>query len=142
MTRKPGRLKRRSRINPVSDKRRKRNAEAQPIRRDLVAEAGCCDICGHHENLCCHEFVQQSIRVECFDNPAVILVLCNSTPWRSGCHQFVHSYPKEWSFVRCLALLMVKRPECYDLAEACRLKGWKVEQSDVDFAISKLGDAA
>ena len=124
-------------LRAASKKRAKRNREAAAKRRDWVTEASCCDICGTRQNLCCHEFAQGN-RVECYDNPAVILVLCNTAFGKEGCHQFVHAHGAIWGFVRCLALLQLRRPQHYNLAEACRLKGWKVEQSDVDYAVDLL----
>jgi hypothetical protein len=136
-----GFIRRRKRLQNASDKRKSLNRIAAPKRAEIVEAAGCCDMCGGTENLCAHEFVQGN-RVAAYQNEAVILILCNTSIRGEGCHQFIHAQPLIWSFVRCLALLKIRRPEKYNLSEACRLEGKHYDDDDVEFAAEIIRNPA
>lgn len=106
----------------ISDKRRKRQAEAKPIRDALIKKVGECEICGASpkkprrglpwqvSQLCCHEIANGPNRQKALDKPFAILVLC----W--NCNGQKVTNKKDWPEARQLAVLAESRPEDFDLA--------------------------
>lgn len=106
----------------VSKKRRRRNAEAKPVRDRLVSQADGCETCGRGPHrphrgmapslstLCCHEIANGQHRNKAIDKPFAILVLC------FHCNGHVVTDKSVWPESRQLSVLSEKRPEDYDLA--------------------------
>jgi len=111
----------------VSLKRQKRQREAKPIRDDLIARVGECEICGASPSrprrgvpgelsqLCCHEIANGPLREKALDKPYALLVLC----WYCNGHEVVDK--SEWPESRQLAVLAESRPEDFDLESFCYL---------------------
>lgn len=114
-------------MRPVSDKRRKRNAEAKPFRENLIKTVGQCEICGHSpqhkwkdkpadcSQLCVHEIANGPDRNKALDKPFATLVLCW---WCNG--QEVTS-KADWPESRQLAVLARSRPMDFDLSAYLKL---------------------
>ena len=97
----------------LSDKRRKRIAEAKTFRRYLVESVGRCERCepqGKRSNkpLCVHEIANGPNRQKALDKPFAVLVLC----WQ--CNSLATS-KGEWSEASQLRCLLESRPEDFDL---------------------------
>lgn len=105
----------------MSDKRRKRQAEAKPFRDALIAEAGECEHCEaspkHPDwdrpvslnQLCVHEIANGPNRQKALDKRYATLVLC----W--GCNGEDFEDKGQWPEARQLALLFQRRPKDFDL---------------------------
>lgn len=105
-----------------SNKRRKREDEARPFRKDLIERVGECEICEHSPShpwrdkprecsqLCCHEIANGPNRQKALDKPFAILVLC------VYCNQHVVTDKGEWPESRQLAVLARSRPLDFNLA--------------------------
>lgn len=131
MKRKPlkrstGRLKRKSRIRPVSKKRRKRNAEVREFRAGLKEEIRRCEICTQVKPLDCHEITRGSYaRQRALDQRACILVLCRD------CHNVLTDFPKLWPVAKQAALLKLRRPNDWCLITMNGLLTRKIDDEDV-----------
>ncbi|MEO1616487.1 MAG: helix-turn-helix domain-containing protein [Planctomycetota bacterium] len=105
----------------MSEKRRKREAEARPARRALIAEVGECEHCGacpedpHRgvprrlSKLCVHEIANGPSRQKALDKRFATLVLC----WQCNGDDFEDK--GQWPEARQLALLAMKRTRDFDL---------------------------
>lgn len=126
--RRTGRLRRKSRIKPMSDKRRKRIEEAAPKRKELCESVGRCELCRLPTmDLAAHE-IPRGNRDKCLDVPAVQLVLC------SGCHKHIHDEPALWCKPRQLALLRIRREGDFCLDTYNSLAIAKVTMEEVDMS--------
>ena len=98
-------------MKAISDKRRKRNAEAKPVRDGLRREIDHCEIC---EKTRCvldvHEICRGVHRQKALDKRFALLVVC-----RIPCHEELGSAAK-WPEARQLAMLARSRPMDFDLA--------------------------
>lgn len=112
----------RAKIKPVSDKRRKRAAAVAGLRRRLVNDSDGCMACGHSSRNPIPEMPPQMSKCHCheiydgtagrnlsLDKPYAILVAC----WR--CNSIEFKDAKKWPEARQLCLLMVRKPEDYNL---------------------------
>ena len=106
----------------ISDKRRKRLEETRAWRQDKREEIGLCEWCREFPPVL-HEIPRAGVRSHVLDKACCILGLCDP-----GCHQIVGEWPKP----KQLALLWIRRPEDYDLAEYNRWAVSRVWQDDVD----------
>jgi len=110
----------------MSEKRRKREAEAKPKRLALIKESGECENCGHSENdpdyslplelsqLCVHEICCGPDRQKALDKRYATLVLCWSC---NGAFTDRQLHEEAWQ----LALLASKRPKDFDLVSYLEL---------------------
>lgn len=100
--------------------RRKRDAEARPFRKKLVADVGECENCGcspanrkgkmpELAELAVHEIADGPNRHKAQDKAYAVLVLCS----QCNCGQFKSR--SEWPEARQLALLARCRPRDFDL---------------------------
>lgn len=97
-----------SQVRYKSNTRRKREAEAKPV-RDKLRELGHCEICGSSRGvLDVHEIARGVHRQAALDKPFALLLLCRK------CHDEVGSAAK-WPESRQLALLAQRRPKDFDL---------------------------
>lgn len=111
----------------ISDKRRKRIAQAKPIRDALLKRVARCEKCGHDPRkarrgaiawrLDVHEIARGPARDAALDQPSCLLVLCRP------CHDEIHEHPHAWLEERQLALLATSRPEDVDLKTYNEVKG-------------------
>jgi hypothetical protein len=141
----------RTRIRPVSKKRRARIREVQGFRKGLIEEVGRCEVCGHNPDrmktghvqwtLVVHEIARGEHREKALDQRCAVLVLC----WR--CHaERIHG-PEEWPQARQLAVLRRSRPEDYDLEGFNALVGYgprritdkEVERWSTDSTLTHAG---
>ncbi len=102
----------RSRISPISSKRRKRMKEVKSLRSSLIKQAGRCMVCSVSTNrarLACHEILNGPLRDKTLSEPCSLLVLC----W--DCNSNKMTDKAEWPVARQLAVLQDKNPEHYDL---------------------------
>ena len=121
----------RSRLRRVSKKRRAREREAKPVRDQLIAEVGRCEVCGHDprhvrsgyiawrlgcQELACHEIANGPLRQKALDKRFALLVVC----WLCNSEELTDR--KRWPEARQLAWLKSSRPQDYNLAEYVRLK--------------------
>lgn len=126
-------------MRPVSEKTAARNAEAQPMRDELKAEVGHCEICGHDPRrirpgriawaLHVHEIARGVHRQKAQDKRFALLVVC----WL--CHNDKLPSRREWPEARQLAALKRSRPQDYDLAEYNELVGRgpkRITEEDVE----------
>lgn len=102
-----------------SSKRRLREQEAKPLREALIAEVGCCEMCGARpvpgsawpgHRLCVHEICGGPYRQKLLDKRHSTLVLC----WL--CNGGPAEDSAQWPESRQLALLKHSRPTDYNLA--------------------------
>jgi NAD-dependent dihydropyrimidine dehydrogenase PreA subunit len=125
--RRTGRLKRKGRIKPVSDKRRKRNAEVRDFRQGLKEEIGRCEICMQVKPLDCHEITRGSYaRQRALDQRACILVLCRD------CHNAIDQWPLTWTIARQVALLKLRRAADFSLSDVNALLTRKLDAADIE----------
>ena len=102
----------RTRINSLSEKRRKRMKEVKPLRDSLIRQAGRCMVCSvsaKQARLACHEILNGPLRDKTLDEPCSLLVLC----W--DCNSNKMTDKNEWPVARQLSVLLEKSPENYDL---------------------------
>jgi len=103
-------------MKAISDKRRKRNAEAKPIRDALRKDVGHCEICGRTRGvLDVHEICRGVHRQKALDKRFALLVVC-----RIPCHEALGS-AAEWPEARQLAMLAQSRPLEFSLASYLKL---------------------
>lgn len=94
----------------VSERRRKRNREAKPV-RDELRKLGHCEICGTTRGkLDVHEICRGVHRDAALDKRYALLLVCRR------CHEDKLSSAKEWPEARQLAILAESRPCQFDLA--------------------------
>lgn len=94
----------------ASKKRQALMREVKPIRDELRAEVGCCEICEKpRRTLDVHEIARGHLRESCLGERCALLVVCRS------CHSEELSDASEWPETRQLALLAKKRPKDFDL---------------------------
>lgn len=105
----------------ISEKRRKREAEAKPARDALIAEVGECEHCGASQDyphqdlprelsqLCVHEIANGPHRQKALDKRFATLVLC----WH--CNGETFEDKGEMPESRQLAVLFTSRPRDFDL---------------------------
>jgi hypothetical protein len=134
-----------TRLKPQSERRRKRNAEAEPIREALRQEIRRCEICLKPREphlLACHEIgrARGVNRAKCLDKRCCLLLVCREPDFRTqrDCHRESH----QESELRQLARLYVVRSEDYDLTEYLRLTNPRapnrITQDEVDLEIRGL----
>lgn len=88
--------------------RRKRDAEAKPV-RDALRAIGHCEICGcSRSQLDVHEICRGQFRQLALDKPFALLLVCRK------CHEELGS-AKEWPEPRQLAILAESRPNDFNL---------------------------
>ena len=107
-------------------KRAARNRSVAKFRRELVAEVGHCECCGHDParvpfgsiawRLDCHEISNGALRCKSLDQRYCLLVLC----WM--CNSELMTDKATWPVSRQLSLLKASRPQDYNLAEYLRLR--------------------
>jgi hypothetical protein len=94
-----------------SDTRRKREAEAKPV-RDALRALGHCEICGcSRSRLDVHEICRGSFRQSALDKPFALLLVCRR------CHEDKLSSAAEYPESRQLAVLAKSRPKDFSLAD-------------------------
>lgn len=111
-------------IRPYSDRRRKREAEARPIRQALRDRVGACEWClDANRGLQVHEIARGQFRQDAQDEPFATLVLC------AACHQDLHELPAPHAVCIALALLRYSRPEDFSLERFYQLtaRRWPLE---------------
>jgi len=92
----------------ISDKRRRRNAEAAPV-RDALRAKGRCEVCGRRDRqLDVHEISRGVHREKALDKLFALLLVCR------GCHEELGS-AAVWPEARQLALLAEERLHDWDL---------------------------
>ena len=90
--------------------RKKREAEAKPV-RDALRALGHCEICGESRaHLDVHEICRGVNRQAALDKPFALLLVCRS------CHSEKLSDAAEWPEARQLAVLADSRPRDFALA--------------------------
>lgn len=93
----------------LSEKRRKRNLEAKPV-RDTLREIGKCEICGKTTGkLDVHEICRGVHREAALDKPFALLLVCRR------CHEDKLGSASEWPEARQLAALAKSRPSQFNL---------------------------
>lgn len=96
-------------MKSMSDKARKRYAEAKPVRDGLRDSVGRCELCNlPRQQLDVHEISRGVNRQKSLDKLFALLVVCRP------CHDLLGS-AKEWPETRQLALLAEKRLRDWDL---------------------------
>ena len=99
----------------VSDKARKRNQEAKPIREALRSEVQRCEICNCSRGvLDVHEIGRGPCRSICLGERCALLLVCRL------CHEELGS-ARKWPQSRQLAIIAEKRLFDFDLKEFLRL---------------------
>lgn len=97
-------------MRQISKLRRKREAEAKPV-RDALRALGHCEICGVSKtHLDVHEICRGVHRQAALDKPFALLLLCRK------CHDNVGS-AAEWPEARQLAVLAKSRPPQFSLED-------------------------
>jgi hypothetical protein len=115
-------------MRSVSNKRRKRNAEAKPV-RDELRRLGRCEICGNvRGRFDVHEICRGVNRDKALDKPYALLLVCRA------CHDRMDS-ASEWPEAKQLAALARSRPKDFDLAAYLGLTSpnapYRIEISEV-----------
>ena len=110
----------------VSKKRAASNKEANQWREDFKESVGRCEYCllkAAGSSLDCDEIARGCCRKIALTAPYAILVL----------HRHCHHFVQNWSRAKRLAILMLARPEDYDLDAFWRLtrRNWP-DQEDID----------
>ena len=98
------------------------DAIAVDIRRDMSLDMGECENCGVRRAVAIHEIPRAGVRKFVYTLASCTLGLCDP-----GCHQIVDRWPK----VRQLALLLMRRPDDFDLDEYNRWAIGRVHLEDV-----------
>jgi hypothetical protein len=119
-------------------KRAKRNQDAKVWRDVHRKEVGCCDLCGCRklDLLEVHEIglAGGPNRHKAMDKSYSVLVLCSG--FANDCHAKVQTWPE----ARQLALMLVKRPESYDLCSHLLLTRpsaiRRITQEEVDIEVT------
>jgi ribosomal protein S14 len=95
-------------VRAKSTTRKKREAEAKPV-RDALRTLGHCEICGDsRSHLDVHEICRGSYRQAALDKPFALLLVCRK------CHEELGS-AKEWPEARQLSVLAKSRPSQFNL---------------------------
>lgn len=119
-------------MKATSDRRRKREAKAKPIRDQLKAEVGRCEHClkpKAPEYLDCDEIARGCDRQKALT--AVFAILCVCRP----CHRII----QPWSRAKRLGLLFLARSSDYDLEKFWKLTARNYpSQEDVDREIELI----
>lgn len=128
----------RTRLSPVSAKRRKRMAEVREFREQLVAAIGRCEVCGLDPtrvkpgqiawSISCHEIANGPDRDKALDKRFACLVVC----WLCNSEELTNK--AKWPQARQLALLKRRRHEDHDLAAFNALVGYgpnRITDADV-----------
>jgi superfamily II helicase len=131
--RKPRKLGRfRKPLRVASKKRAKRNREAAPVRQSFVQEVGKCEVCDSQRiDLVAHE-IARADRANQYTERCCMLCVCGD------CHRELHESPAQWSKVRQLALIWLKRGRDFDLARYNKLAIARVELVAVETAVKFL----
>lgn len=106
----------------VSNKRKRLLAEAQAGRDAIRQRIRGCERCGKRK-FALHEIPRAGVRSYVAGNPACVLGLCDP-----GCHQEVGD---GWPKAKQLALLLLRRPDDFDLSEYNRWAVARVTCQDV-----------
>lgn len=99
----------------ISDKRRRRETEAKPVRDELIAQVGRCEVCGIRpgqtwlSNLCVHEIANGKNRQKALDKRHAVLVTCIQ------CNCIEVEDKARYPEARQLAILRKSRPDDFDL---------------------------
>jgi hypothetical protein len=122
----------------TSKKTAARQRQCKALRKELIAEVGRCEICGHDPqrqlcgsvqwDLCVHEIARGAHRQKALDKRYAVLVLC----W--ACHTMRIHGTEHWPEARQLAVLKRSRPDDYDLAAYNALIGYgqnRITEDDV-----------
>lgn len=97
-----------TRLPPKSERRKKREAEARPVREGLIERVGRCEYCGRrHHGLEVHEILRGGYRQKTQDEQCATLVLCRP------CHNIMGG--RDWA--EQLAILRRSRPEDFNLID-------------------------
>ena len=89
--------------------RRKREAEAKPV-RDALRSLGHCEICGDsRSHLDVHEICRGPHRQAALDKPFALLLVCRK------CHDEELAFASKWPEAKQLACLAKSRPSQFDL---------------------------
>ncbi len=106
----------------MSERRRLRAAEAEPV-REALRQRGRCEVCcltGRlPEQLAVHEIARSALRQKALDQRYAVLVVCRGPDFirQTDCHRAVQDEPE----ARQLARLLVCRPEDYNLPAYLKL---------------------
>ena len=99
---------RRTRIKPVSDKRRKLMAKVKPFRDRYLAAHLQCEVCLRRKPVEVHEICRGPHREKSLDKDYAVLAVCRT------CHDALGSH-REWPVSRQLALKVIRSPELFGL---------------------------
>jgi len=94
-----GGLKRTGRLKPVSDKRRKLQAETSPIRRALVEFVGVCEVCERNAASDVHEVTAGRYRAKAVKEWRTWIVLCRE------CHDAIQGEKPEAGHQRIVGIV-------------------------------------
>ena len=128
-----------------SKKTQARANECKAFRRELAAEVGRCELCGHNPSrvrkggvrwaLCVHEIARGIHRQKALDKRYAVLILC----WH--CHmERIHNGPEKWPEAKQLAVLKRGRPDDYSLKAYNALVGYgpnRIAEEDVEQYMEK-----
>lgn len=136
-------MKRGGRLKPMSKKRRKREDEAKPVRDQLKAEVGRCEVCLKPRDvdyLAGHEIANSGLRQKSLDKRFGVLVVCRQPDFanQTDCHRTVQNEPE----ARQLARLYLCRQSDYDLTAFNAMVNPRapnrITQDEVDAEIENL----
>lgn len=108
-------------MRPMSDRRRRREEAARPVREALKARVRRCEVCLERREpwqLAAHEIglARGGLRQKALDQLYALLLVCRS-PFPVDCHRLTQNEPE----ARQLARLRLSRPQDYDLTAFLRL---------------------
>lgn len=112
-----------------SSKHRQRRLEAAQWRAEFLKMVGRCDVCGRRQACDVDEIARGPDRQKALDKEFAVLAVC----------RLCHGLCQDWSRARRLALLYLRRSDCYDLDAYHKIVARCFPgQEEVDAEIEKL----